>query len=743
MKNISKKKIIILLTLNILITLLLLSPYLLISQPDLCFDQVSFSTSSGSFEHTWNDLQPGIYDVQINYATNIDGVLLKNSASGNAYPVLYAEDQVLPSASNELTYRLWANSKLNSFTMSIAYSSDNLSPESALNINTITITRNLKSTLSYHLLKILFILFLLDVLYFCYLYRNCIMQKFYVILGLFIIWLLSSLGLFSAFQLRGHDLLFHLARIIGLADSIKSGNFPVQMYESWYNQYSYPVSVFYGDLLLYFPSLLYVLGVPLSHAYKIYVALINLGTIFISYKCFKKISHNSYIGLACSAFYTLSLNRIINIYLRAALGEYSAAMFLPLIVLSIYNIFTEDSSCKEYKRNWLPLCIGMTGIIYTHTLSLEMVGIFLIIICLFNFKKIFHKETFLTLCTATAGTLFLSAAFLIPFLDYSREDLLVFRERSSYGIQSFGLSFYELFSFCTVGYGLNASSEGGLQNRIPVSVGIVSVLIILLAICLLAKCSTWAFKERSLLFSSLFFSLFALFFATIYFPWDLLSKIPFVQKVVASLEFPWRFVTISMVLLTLTTCLCLMKLLKILSSKNFKLAVISLCFLISLQGLYQLDLISRQTSVYTLYDGSFLVNRLSAISPEYLYTTTDVDSVMKDASVFGQNATITNYDRISGGAVVRVSCHASSDSYIELPIFAYPYYKCIDVATNTLLPVTAGDNHKIRIMLPDHFSGNLHIYFQEPIHWRIGELISLGSLIYILWYCYNARHHNR
>lgn len=293
MKNISKKKIIILLTLNILITLLLLSPYLLISQPDLCFDQVSFSTSSGSFEHTWNDLQPGIYDVQINYATNIDGVLLKNSASGNAYPVLYAEDQVLPSASNELTYRLWANSKLNSFTMSIAYSSDNLSPESALNINTITITRNLKSTLSYHLLKILFILFLLDVLYFCYLYRNCIMQKFYVILGLFIIWLLSSLGLFSAFQLRGHDLLFHLARIIGLADSIKSGNFPVQMYESWYNQYSYPVSVFYGDLLLYFPSLLYVLGVPLSHAYKIYVALINLGTIFISYKCFKKISHNS------------------------------------------------------------------------------------------------------------------------------------------------------------------------------------------------------------------------------------------------------------------------------------------------------------------------------------------------------------------------------------------------------------------------------------------------------------------
>lgn len=193
MKNISKKKIIILLTLNILITLLILSPYLLIPQPDLCFDQVSFSTSSGSFEHTWNDLQPGIYDVQINYATNMDGVLLKNSASGNAYPVLYAEDQVLPSASNELTYRLWANSKLSSFTMSIAYSSDNLSPESALNINTITITRNLKSTLSYHLLKILFILFLLDVLYFCYLYRNCIVQKFYVILGLFIIWLLSSL----------------------------------------------------------------------------------------------------------------------------------------------------------------------------------------------------------------------------------------------------------------------------------------------------------------------------------------------------------------------------------------------------------------------------------------------------------------------------------------------------------------------------------------------------------------------
>ena len=93
--------------------------------------------------------------------------------------------------------------------------------------------------------------------------------------------LVSTLPLLYKGINRGHDLLFHLNRIEGIADELRNGHFPVRMQSRWNSEYGYPVSLYYGDWLLYFPAILRIMGVPLILAYKIYVFFVALMSTII------------------------------------------------------------------------------------------------------------------------------------------------------------------------------------------------------------------------------------------------------------------------------------------------------------------------------------------------------------------------------------------------------------------------------------------------------------------------------
>lgn len=52
------------------------------------------------------------------------------------------------------------------------------------------------------------------------------------------------------------DLRVHLMRIEGIADQLRLGHVPVRMQSVWLDGYGYPISIYYGDIFLYFPAVL-------------------------------------------------------------------------------------------------------------------------------------------------------------------------------------------------------------------------------------------------------------------------------------------------------------------------------------------------------------------------------------------------------------------------------------------------------------------------------------------------------
>lgn len=135
----------------------------------------------------------------------------------------------------------------------------------------------------------------------------------------------------------GNDLTFHLYRIEGLCQGLLSGQFPVRIQPGWLDGYGYAASVFYGDIFLYIPAFLHIIGFSLQDAYKCYAEIVNIASIFISFYAFWKISRNRTAAWAASVLYVGSVGRLYLLY-SAVIGGYSASRRICFPVLCGYGL---------------------------------------------------------------------------------------------------------------------------------------------------------------------------------------------------------------------------------------------------------------------------------------------------------------------------------------------------------------------------------------------------------------------
>ena len=541
-----------------------------------------------------------------------------------------------------------------------------------------------------------------------------------VVVALLVMTLISVIPVFVPGVVFGHDVQFHINRIEGMAQGILNGDFLLRIHPDALNSYGYPFSIYYGNLLLYIPAFLRVLGFSVSFAYEAYIVIISFWTSLVSYVCLKKIFGRDEIALLGALVYVTSSYRMVDVFVRAALGEYTAFMYMPIIVLAIYRIYTEDvSDGRRYMKNAIWLALGMTGLIQCHVLSTEMVAIFIAIVCILFFKKTIRWRTILAYLAAVAITVLMNLFFLVPLIDYYLNVDVAINAIEELYIRHKGAYLGQYFMFFENVFG---TINGGIRNRMSLTPGAV----------LMATALIWCFyvmKGKKDVFANVMgvLSAIALWMASNLFPWNSVVRIPLIGELFIQVQFPFRYLSIGCICLVILMC----RLCKIyeqgFSENNRKMiygaiavvSVVMACYVSSNIGENENDYSQgitfspRETAdVDSCWVGNY----------DYVRNGTRLDCL--DGQVYTQDLTVLEHvqkDRL------KLSFYCETEAvtgYAAVPLFHYKGYKAYSEDGAELL-ISDGDNNVIRVEIPAHYKGMVYVQFEEPWYWQLANVISL------------------
>lgn len=565
---------------------------------------------------------------------------------------------------------------------------------------------------------------------FCYFYfvrKNQYKDK-HILAGLVFMTLFSSLLALQDYVMGGHDLAFHLMRIQSLGKAIAAGKWiaPVQM--DMANGYGYAAPLFYGQVFLYIPAVLYNMAVPLHICYQIYVVCVNIATCIVSYFCFKAIVKNKETALIGAYCYQMSAYRITDVYIRAALGEYTAMIFLPLVLYGFYRVYTLEAG-KLTIRDTLCIVFGLGGIIQSHLITVELTALFIIILCVILFRKTIEPRRFLVLAEAAVLVVLCNLGFLVPLLESMKMDIAV-NEKTMGNMQELGALMYQVFGMF-------------MHPDQTFTLGLGLVLGTALFCWCYVKRFDWGIAENPFLkagaaaFILLVFSVMASFSA---FPWDSLATAEGMAGVLggimAVIQFPWRFHVISTILCVFLTILGITILCGSGRGKYGYAAGGIIVFLLTMNvGLFYTEYpdIAMVTKVYAATDNSLSVQVVSG--GEYRLEGTDFD-LCRTKEIITEDGTIGVAGYRSGYDGTMFACvnNGRGTKYVDIPLFCYDNYRAYDRESGKAVPLGRGTNNRIRLLVEGGYQGDICVVYQIPVLWKLAYLVSALTVLGIIGY---------
>ncbi len=530
------------------------------------------------------------------------------------------------------------------------------------------------------------------------------MKKKNLVICLMIIIIINSIFVLNTSYFQGHDLDFHLSRIISIKECIDMKKI-CYVAPNYLNGYGYGTPLFYPELFLMFPAILLYLGMPLTVSYRIFVFSINCLSILNMFYSVKKITKEDKKALLSSFLYAFTSYRVIDLTMRGALGEALSFVFLPFVILGIYEIIYGDY--KNYKY----LILGMTGIMLSHLLSSVIIFVYLLIFCLINIKKLFKdKNRIKYLLISTLVTFLLTICFTLPMLEQ------LFGSHYKVSLETVELShrampFYHIFfesSFTQL-------IDGVKWIWSPGTVGTVYIIIIALYIVsLVMKNKYSSFMNQNMVISVLF-----ILFTTKLFPWG------WFQHVFYIIQFPWRLSLIPAILLPFLSCNVIDK---FKSSNKMIIIMIACVGVLSIQSITIFrNTVYVEKNNYHDYDIMF---------GEYLPLTTDMMYVKNRELIIPSNSKIEyDYEKKDNTLYINFK-NNESDSYLELPYIYYKGYSAY--LDDNKLEVYEGVNGLVNVNIDKKYSnGKIKVFYEGTILQKVTKWISLLTLFICI--CFSIR----
>lgn len=549
-----------------------------------------------------------------------------------------------------------------------------------------------------------------------------------IVIGLVLTIFFSSLPLFTDFLYWGHDMDFHTARIWSLAEGMKNGHWIVPIQTEMVNGYGYATPLFYSQLFLYIPAFLYCLGAPLQVSYQIYAILINAATCLICFYCIKELFRNKRFALFGAILYTLSAYRLADVYTRASVGEYTAMAFLPLVLYGFARVYMTEEK-KITWRDYMPIVIGLTGIIRCHILTCELTALCILLFCLITIKKTFQPQRFLALLRAALITFAVNAAFLIPFLSSMTMNLNVkanqvnqIQEQGTYLVQALGL-----FMTATGG------SVKGTLDEMPMSVGFALIIGIGTLLYCCAKKYDWEMERDKMLRFGAYcagFAVLSILFSLRFMQWDSIRNISgMIAKVLCMIQYPWRYYAFATVFGVFAAVAGVRVISEHKGSVTVKLCCgIMLLFTVLNAGLFFRDF-ANEAKTITVYGA--MPTEIGY--GEYLPTGTVMEELKVRKVVTDETSvTVSGYQYKDGVTTFSCKNQSEEEKIVEIPLLNYDHYHAYDKNNGQGFAIRNGHNNCVNIIVSPQYEGEIEVRYVIPFLWKVGYLLSTVSVIGVI-----------
>ena len=442
-----------------------------------------------------------------------------------------------------------------------------------------------------------------------------------------------------------------------------------------------------------------IFNLDVMTTFKIVHTLILFLSGVAMYFLAKRYLKKDYLAFTSALIYMLLPYHLTDIYVRDALAECFLFIFLPLILNGLTYLF-------EDKRKFLLLFVlGYVGGMLSHLTLMVYFTVLLIPFFIIYRKKVFKKDTIITLIEAAVLILGITAPVIVNmFQNKLAGNFEVFVPGvMAQGIQHSGL-WLDLINY----FGI---FHGGIFDKI-VSNGITSkyyidIIVLILFIIVIRKRKQIDFSNYKfmIIFGSLSFLM-----SLIIFPWDLLPRS------LRIIQFPWRLETFFGIALAIIAPLAIDKI-KI----NYKY----LC-----GGMIILALIFNTSSPRDVLNLNNLnYERGMGWQLEYLPVNTynHWDELKnREYKIITDNGTAT----ITSDKTTDLFFNVSEDTQIVIPRIAYFGYYLMDENGNNV-NINGNDEGLITASVT---KGSYELVYKGTKKVRISYVISLVTIIILITY---------
>ena len=530
---------------------------------------------------------------------------------------------------------------------------------------------------------------------------------------------------FRPFSVVGPDTEYHIARMEATYNELRNGQFPIVMYSDALHGRGM-VAVMYPYLLLTLPAILRMIHISADGAIRIFFISVNLATCFTSYYSAKRMTRDRIKATYFMMLYCLLLYRITTMTFRFAYGEMQAFIFMPLVVLGLYELLVED------KTRWMILTIGMSGLIQSHIISTLQAVCMCIVFGVVFLDVLLRDKRIIQVILVAVTTLFTNLWYIVPFLTYYRSDLDTETHLAN------GKMSYITYYITDMLRLFPNTAAGGQRHHQMGLIGLWMIVMVAVAVYILLKEQMYDCRDRFAITALVLGALF-IFAATKTFPWSTMEKFEKAYNMATSIQFSSRLYLGGECLLLFGSMIAISDFFNYVRDTDrmpyakttfLKIGAIGLLIVAAFQAYSVSD--SYLESINPFTDSRvqrFTADIADRFADDYVPEGYwDDDERFPDVPV-SPDAEITDYYH----HLLDTEFSASSDisTYVDLPLVYYEGYEAY-LGDGTSLSIEKGDYGCIRIDLPKVDNETVYIKYIGFGYWKYAMIVSIITVMVLI-----------